>query len=110
MRVLAFVTLASLAIGSVALADGPVSAAASFDKRGITIGDPIQLTLVVEADAGYQIADNGVSRMMGEFEVLDAQTPQVTRSADGHTRYTFRYRITAFRVGDLVFACTVEHR
>ena len=104
MRVLAFVMFASLAIGSVALADGPVSAAASFDKRGITIGDPIQLTLVVEADAGYQIADNGVSRMMGEFEVLDAQTPQVTRSADGHTRYTFRYRITAFRVGDLVFA------
>src|SRR5439155_669343 len=38
-----------------------------------------------------------------EFEVLEAIPPQVTRIANGRTRYTFRYRVTAFRVGDLVF-------
>jgi hypothetical protein len=90
-------------LGSQAAADGPVNVAASVDKHGITIGDPIGLVLVVETDPGYQITDSGVGRIMAEFEVLEALPPQVTRVANGKTRYTFRYRITAFRVGDLVF-------
>jgi hypothetical protein len=40
---------------------------------------------------------------MDEFEVLEASPPQVTKIANNRTRYTFRYRITAFRVGNLVF-------
>jgi hypothetical protein len=103
MRVLAAATLFLLLLGSVAAADGPVSVAASVDKRGITIGDPIGLVLVVETDPGYHITDSGVGRIMNEFEVLEALPPQVTKVANGRTRYTFRYRITAFRVGDLVF-------
>ena len=103
MRVLLAVGLAMLALGSIAAADGPVNVAATVDKRGITIGDPIALALVVEVDAGYKITDSGVGRTMGEFEVLEAIPPQVTRIANGRTRYTFRYRLTAFRVGDLVF-------
>ena len=103
MRVLVAVVLVLLTLGSVAAADGPVSAAATVDKRGITIGDPIALSVVVEVDAGYKITDSGVGRTMDEFEVLEATPAQVTRIANGRTRYTFRYRITAFRVGDLVF-------
>jgi hypothetical protein len=104
MRVLAAAApLFLLAFASTALADGPVNVAATVDKRGITIGDPIALALVVELDAGYKITDSGVGRAMGEFEVLEAIPPQVTKIANGRTRYTFRYRITAFRVGDLVF-------
>jgi hypothetical protein len=103
MRVLSAVLLALLALGSVALADGPVSVAATVDRRGITIGDPINLALIVEADAGYRITDSGVSRTLGEFEVLEASPPQLTRIQNGRTRYTFRYRVTAWRVGDLVF-------
>src|SRR5256885_9706243 len=103
MRTLALVALLLVALGGVAAADGPVAASATLDKRGITIGDPIQLILVVEAGAGYQITDNGIARNLGEFEVLDAQKPEVTRLASGRTRFTFKYRISAFRVGDLVF-------
>ena len=103
MRTIILVSLLLVAFSGVAAADGPVAATASLDKRGITIGDPLQLTLVVEADAGYQITDNGIARNMGEFEVLDAQKPEVTRLANGRTRFTFKYRISAFRVGDLVF-------
>lgn len=103
MRVLALVCLFLVLLGSVAAADGPVSVAASVDRRGITIGDPIGLVLVIETDPGYHITDSGVGRIMDEFEVLEAIPPQVTRIANGRTRYTFRYRITAFRVGDLVF-------
>ena len=103
MRVLFVVGLVLLAFGSVAAADGPVNVAATVDKRGITIGDPVALAVVVEVDASYQITDSGVGRTMGEFEVLEALPPQVTKIANGRTRYTFRYRITAFRVGNLVF-------
>jgi hypothetical protein len=102
MRVLALAALLLIALGSVAHADDPVSAAASIDKRGITIGDPITLTLVVEMDAGHQITDSGVRRQMDEFEVLQTLPPQLTKIADGRTRYTFGYKITAFRVGNLV--------
>ncbi len=103
MRVLLVAGLVLLAFGSVAAADGPVNVAATVDKRGITIGDPVALAVVVEVDAGYQITDSGVGRTMAEFEVLEALPPQVTKIANGRTRYTFRYRITAFRVGNLVF-------
>ena len=103
MRVLFVASLVLLGLGSVAVADGPVSAAATVDKRGITIGDPITLALVVEVDAGYRITDSGVGRIMDEFEVLEANPPQLTKITNGRTRYTFRYRVTAFRVGNLVF-------
>jgi hypothetical protein len=103
MRVLLAAALALLAFASTAAADGPVGVAATVDKRGITIGDPITLTVVVEVDAGYKITDSGVGRAMGEFEVLEAIPAQVTKIANGRIRYSFRYRITAFRVGDLVF-------
>jgi len=103
MRVLLAAALVLVALASVAAAGGPVSVAATVNKRGITIGDPITLAVVVEADAGYQITDSGVGRTMDEFEVLEAIPPQVTRITNGRTRYTFRYRITAFRVGNLVF-------
>ena len=103
MRILLAVGVLVLAFGSIAAADGPVNVAATVDKRGITIGDPITLSVVVEVDAGYQITDSGVGRSMDEFEVLEATPAQVTRITNGRTRYTFRYRITAFRVGNLVF-------
>src|SRR5206468_566450 len=103
MRLLVVAGLLLVTLGSVAAAEAPVSVAATVDKRGITIGDPITLTLVVEADAGYQVTDSGVGRIMDEFEVLEAIPPQVTKIASGRTRYTFRYRVTAFRIGDLVF-------
>jgi len=103
MRVLTAATLFVVLFGSVAAADGPVSVAASVDKHGITIGDPIGLVLVVETDPGYRITDSGVGRIMDEFEVLEAIPPQVTRITGDRTRYTFRYRVTAFRVGVLVF-------
>ena len=102
MRALLASALLLVFLGSAAAADGPVSAAASVDKRGITIGDPIELTLIVEAEPGYQITDSGVGRNVGEFEVQEARPPQLAKIQGGRTRYTFRYRVSAFRVGDLV--------
>jgi oxygen tolerance protein BatD len=103
MRIAIVAGVLWLAFASGAAADGPVNVAATVDKRGITIGDPIVLSLVVEVEPGYQITDSGVGRFMDEFEVLEATPAQVTRITNGRTRYTFRYRITAYRVGNLVF-------
>src|SRR5438477_13027032 len=103
MRVAAAACLFLVLLGSVAAADGPVNVAASVDRRGITIGDPIGLVLVVDTDPGYHITDSGAARIMDEFEVLEATPPQVTRMAAGRTRYTFRYRITSIPAGDCRF-------
>ncbi|HEV8535920.1 MAG TPA: BatD family protein [Candidatus Limnocylindria bacterium] len=103
MRAIAAALLLVLAFGSIAAADGPVSVSATVSKRGITIGDPITLTLLVETDAGYAVSDSGVDRRMDEFEVLETIPPQLSKSQDGRTRYTFQYRVTAFRVGNLIF-------
>jgi hypothetical protein len=103
MRTLLTALVLFLALGAAASADGPVNVGVTLDKRGITIGDPIALAVIVETDPGYQVTDSGVGRAMGEFEVLDAVPAQVTRIANNRTRYTFRYRVTAFRVGDVIF-------
>jgi hypothetical protein len=101
---LALLVVALLALlGGTVAADGPASATATVDKRGITLGDPIALSLVVEVDSGYRVTDSGVERMMGEFEVLESLKPQVTKASNGRARYTFGYRVTTFRVGNLTF-------
>src|SRR5207245_9155247 len=106
MRALLASALLLVFLGSAAAADGPVSAAASVDKRGITIGDPIELTLIVEAEPGYQITDSAVGRNVGAFEVQEARPPQLAKIQDGRTRYPFRYRVRAFRSGNLVISHT----
>jgi hypothetical protein len=103
MRLVAIALFLAPLLAMPVAADTPVSAAASVDRRGVTVGDRIGLTLVVEISPGYQITDTGVAKTMGEFEILDSDRPQLTRLADGRTRFTFRYRMAAFRVGDLIF-------
>jgi hypothetical protein len=104
MRLALVLAAAMLLAGAApAAADGPVSASATLDPRGITIGDRLTLTLVVEAPAGYQVTDTGIVRSMGDFEILESLKPAVARNPGAKSRYTFKYGATAFRVGDLVF-------
>jgi hypothetical protein len=103
MRAVPLVALVLVALATPALAAGPVSAVATIDKRGITIGDPITLTVVAEADPAYRVVDSGVTRSMGDFELLETLKPQLTRSSDGRSRYSYTYRVSAYRTGNLVF-------
>ena len=103
MRLLAVVMLVAwIAAPGVAAAADPVNAAVTLDRGTITVGDPIYLSIVADADPGYQVADPTLARQVGDFEVLDTLATQQTRRIGGSTRYTFRYRITAFVLGDLV--------
>ena len=91
----------ALAITAPARAADPVNAAATVDRARITIGDRIALSVIVDAEPGYLPSDPTIARQIGSFEVVQTQAAQKsTRGAQ--IRFTYRYSITAWIVGDLV--------
>ncbi|MSQ37464.1 MAG: hypothetical protein EXR61_04025 [Chloroflexi bacterium] len=87
-------------VSSAAAAALPVTARAALDRQTITIGDPVLLTVRVEAERGWTVVDPGVTRTLGAFEVLETLPAQQTDGPAGLVRLSFRYRVTAFRVGE----------
>lgn len=99
-RLALIVALSALAAHPAAGAD-PVNAAVTLDRSTITVGDRIAMSVIVDAEPGFVVSDPTLARQVGAFEVL--QTQAVQRSNRGSVvRYTYRYVITAWRVGDLV--------
>lgn len=98
-RLIPLVVVLALLGGAVASADEGVRASAAVDRRAITVGDQILLTVTIEIDANYLLVDPGVHRFLGDFEVLEALPASQTKLAAGVIRYAFRYRLTSFRVG-----------
>ncbi len=92
----------ALALGGGAGAQTPVVASASVDRNVLTIGDPIKLVVVVEAEDGYRVAPPPQLAKFGELDVLDALPVLQGTPARGVTRYTFRYFVTSFQLGDHV--------
>lgn len=101
MRCLVVALLLLIALGGSADADGPVSVASALDRGTITVGDPVLLSVTVELASGWQVADPGVARAIGDLDVLDTEPALQTRLAAGATRIVFRYRLSAYRVGEL---------
>lgn len=97
----ALVLAAALAPAPASAVGDPVTARASVDRQSITVGDPILLTVRVEADRGYTVVDPGVARTLGALEVLETLPAQQTGGPAGLTRLAFRYRLTAFSLGEL---------
>ncbi|HET7700526.1 MAG TPA: BatD family protein [Candidatus Limnocylindria bacterium] len=99
-RLTLIVALTLIAARSAAAAD-PVSAAVTLDRSTITVGDRIAMSVIVDAEPGFAVSDPTLARQVGAFEVI--QTQAVQRSSRGSVvRYTYRYVITAWSVGDLV--------
>jgi hypothetical protein len=99
-RVFAVIALLA-ALASPAAAADPVNAATQIDRTAINVGDRIALSIVVTADAGYIVSDPTIAREIGSFEVV--QTQDVKKTVQGaQVRYTYRYQITAWTIGDLV--------
>jgi hypothetical protein len=103
-RALAAVALAPLLwlSAAAALADEPVSATLDVDRNVITIGDQIRVLIVVVAQPGYRLGAPVILKTLGDFDVIDSAPPLVANPTSGGTRYTFRYWITTFTVGDHV--------
>lgn len=85
----------------IAAAADPVNAAAALDRATITVGDPAFLTVYADAETGYQVADPAIAHTLGDLEVLEVLPSGRQSRSGGISRWTFRYRITAWIVGDL---------
>jgi hypothetical protein len=86
--------------GAAAAADA-VNAAATLDRATITVGDSAFLTVYADAESGYVVADPTIAHGIGDLEVLEVlPSGRATRSG-GIARWTFRYRVTGWVVGDL---------
>ena len=100
-RVFALALALSLGVASAAAAADPVNAAATLDRATITVGDPAFLTVYADADAGYQVSDPTIAHTVGDLEVLEVLPSGRAGRAGGVVRWTFRYRVTGWVVGDL---------
>ncbi len=100
MRVLLQSLALLLAMSAAADADGAVTVSSTIDRDVITVGDPVVLAVTVELAPGWTVADPGVPRALGGFEVLETEPAQQTRLNGGGTRFVFRYRVSAYRVGE----------
>lgn len=93
--------LAFFALGAVEVrAQDHVVALAVLDRSTAGIGDALLLTLSVDVDPGYQVLDPGVTRVIGDFEVLETLRARQDRRASGSARLTFRYRVATYRLGE----------
>ncbi len=99
--IFALVLSLPLVVASSAASAGPVNAAATLDRSTITIGDPTFLTLYADAEVGYQVGDPNIAHTVGDLEVLEVLPSGRSTRSGGIARWTFRYRITAWVVGDL---------
>jgi hypothetical protein len=94
------VALAMLGAASARAAD-PVNAVVTVDRVSIAVGDRIALAVIVDVEPGYVPSDPTIARQIGSFEVV--QTQAVQKSTRGsQVRFTYRYSITAWLVGDLL--------
>jgi oxygen tolerance protein BatD len=104
MRALAAVAVivgAALALAAPVWAADPVNAGVTLDRTAITVGDRIALAVIVDAEPGYVVSDPTIAREIGDFEVVQTQASQ--KSTRGSlVRYTYRYQITAWTIGDHV--------
>lgn len=104
MRTLAaalVVVVGVLAGAGPASAADPVSAVATLDRASITVGDRIALSIIVDAQPGYAVSDPTVARQIGNLEIVEDRASTKSTRPSG-VRFTFRYVITAWTVGDHV--------
>jgi len=97
---LAILILAAVLPAQARAAD-PVNAAASVDRTRVAVGDRIALAVIVDAEVGYLVSEPTLARQVGPFEIVTTQAGQKT-TRGSLVRWTYRYSITAWTVGDLV--------
>ena len=89
-----------------ARAADPVNAAVTVDRTRITLGERIALAVLVDTEPGYLPSDPTVARQVGPFEVVQTQAAQKS-TRGSQIRFTYRYSITAWTLGDLVLPSIV---
>lgn len=101
-KVLLAAVVLGIALGGGARAQTPVVATTNVDRNVITIGDPIKVSVVVEFEDAYRVGMLPRPAKLGDLDVLDALPLLEGHPSQGLTRWTFRYFVTSFRLGDFV--------
>lgn len=70
--------------------NGPVKATVRVEPAAPLLGDPVTLTLTVEAEAGVTVEMPGFGEALGRFSIVGF-TPRDERTADGGTRASQSY-------------------
>jgi hypothetical protein len=89
-----------LVLGDGARGQTPVTASTIVDRNIINIGDPIKVSVVVAFEDPYTVAALPALAKLGDLDVLDTLPLLESKPARGMTRWTFRYFVTSFRLGD----------
>ncbi|NKC15993.1 MAG: hypothetical protein GKR94_28480 [Gammaproteobacteria bacterium] len=79
---------------------GPVTALVKLEPETIRIGDSVDFTIEVKAQAGVELLLPEFGQALDQFPILDF-TPKTRVDADGTTVATHRYRLQPNRSGEL---------
>ena len=58
------------------------------------------MTVVIEAQSGYQVGPPAVLKTLGDLDVIDTAPPLRSNPTKDVTRFTLRYWVTSFTLGD----------
>lgn len=77
-----------------------IAVATSVDRREITVGDPVRVTLTIRADSGFAVSPVPIRGQVGPFSVGEISDP-VRRARDqGGEEIVYQFDVTAFRTGN----------
>ncbi len=72
----------------------------SVDKSEISVGDRIKYTLTIIHDTTIQLEPPPLGANLGNFQVLDYNTDQITKLPDGREKSTNDFIISTFTTGE----------
>ncbi|MEW5700840.1 MAG: DUF4381 family protein [Candidatus Zixiibacteriota bacterium] len=73
----------------------------STDRQTATVGDPIAFVLTVRFDSTLRLGVPPPAAMLGQFDVLGDTVESEGALRDGRREYKRRWRLAAFKTGDL---------
>lgn len=71
----------------------------SVDRRVITVGDPVQVTLTIRAISGFVVSPVPIRGQVGVFSVGEVSGPERRARVQGGEEIVYRFDVTAFRTG-----------
>ena len=97
--ILIFALIAVLSMAIPAFADGPVEANLVVENQGLTVGDPILMTLEITHPAGYVVIAPELDSAWGDFLIQSQSAPAIVANPDGSETTTIALDARLFSPG-----------
>ncbi|HEY7295173.1 MAG TPA: hypothetical protein VH916_09025 [Dehalococcoidia bacterium] len=89
-----------MAIGRAYAQDQTPQVTVTLDRTHVTVGDPINLTVVIRHAPGVTIATTSIDDQLGDLEPLSSEPPQ-ERQVNGAMELRLQYRVAAYHTGSV---------